>query len=346
MSNVSPTQIAARLDDLLKPPGSLGHLERLAARLCEIQDRLSPQSQPRRLVLFAADHGVADAKVTAWPASITRTMVSTIRRGQSASAVLARTTGTQLTLVDAGVLSPDDFAEPEDPQVTFHAQPIRAGTRNLANEPALTVEEFRQAIALGRRHATSATDDGMRVIATGEMGIGNTTPAACLSMLLANVPLDNAVGRGAGVSDDGLAIKQRVVADAVSRARKLGDDDPVAAVASVAGLEIAAMAGLMMQAHQEKMTIVLDGYVATSAALIAEMLQAGTVKSMLAAHRSAEPGHRQVLEHLRLPAFLEWDLRLGEGTGALLLMPALDAAVALLAEMGTFSELDLREDES
>ncbi len=208
-------------------------------------------------------------------------------------------------------------------------------------EPALSEAEFDQALQIGRDEAALAQREGMVVVACGEMGIGNTTPAACLSMLLADVPLHEAVGRGAGADDHALGIKQRVVRSAVERARAIENAAPARAIASVAGLEIAAMAGFFIAAHQAGMTIVLDGYVTTAAALIAETLTPGCSGSMIAAHLSAEPGHRGALQRLGLDPFLAWDLRLGEGTGTLLLLPLLDAAAAMCGRMRTLAELGI-----
>lgn len=314
------------LDQLTKPPRSLGRLEELAARLCRVQGTLRPETTPRRLVLFAGDHGVLDEGVSAWPASVTAAMIDNIQGGGAASAVFARQTNTELRLLDVGSLRP-----------TADAYKVRQGTRNLAREPALTVVEFHSAFALGQAEAERARQDGVRVIAAGEMGIGNTTPAACLTMLLADAPLDKAVGRGAGSDDVILKRKLAVVADAVQRARSVWSADPVAALAAVSGIEIVAMAGLFAGAHEAKLTIVLDGYVATAAALIAEHLRPGVCTSMIAAHLSAEGGHAFALKKLELMPVLEWNMRLGEGTGALLLMPLLDCASAMVTQMATFA---------
>src|SRR5262249_13286464 len=171
----------------------------------------------------------------------------------------------------------------------------------------------------------------------GEMGIGNSTPASCLTALLAGVPVETAVGRGAGADDNTLAQKRAVVATAVEAQRAVIDHNPVAAIAAVAGLEIAALVGFFMAAAEVGLTVVLDGFIATAAALVAERLRPGSAAVMIAAHRSAEPGHAAALGRLGLEPFLDtWGMRLGEGTGALLLMPLLDAAAAILAEIATF----------
>lgn len=322
---LTPAAVRRHLDSLTKPPGSLGRLEDLAARLCLRQQTLAPETRPRRLVLFAADHGVVTEGVTAWPSSVTRAMVATIAAGGAASSRLAESTGTSLRVIDVGVEGPP---LPDDEIHTCRR--IRSGSRNLAREPALTVDEFRAAITIGSYFARRADDDGIRITAVGEMGIGNTTAASCLTALLADAPAEETVGIGAGADRAILARKLAVVQAAVQSQRPRLAAAPEATIAAVCGLEIAAMAGFFRQAAADGLLIVLDGFIATAAALIAERLWPGTTAALLAAHHSAEPGHAVALRHLALEPYLEgWQLRLGEGTGALLLMPLLDAAAAM-----------------
>ena len=325
----------ARLDSLAKPRGSLGHLETVAARLAQTQATLAPATKPRRIVLFAADHGCVAAGVTPWPSAVTQMMIGTIAAGKAASSVLAAETGTELRLVDAGSLG---LALSPAPAFYRYA-PVRAGTGNLAREPAMTVPEFDAAWMLGADEAKRAAGEGMKVVAAGEMGIGNTTPSACLAMLLANVSHDHAVGPGAGSDAAGMARKREVVAAAVARARPKLEGNAKAAIAEVAGLEIVAMAGFYAAAAEAGATVVLDGYVSGAAALIAARLAPDCARHMIAGHCSAEPGHRHVLSSLGLEPVLDWRMRLGEGTGALLAMPILDAAAAILAKMATLDEL-------
>ncbi len=325
------------LDQLAKPPGSLGRLEDLADRLGTIQGTLAPRTRPRRLVLFAADHGVVVEGVTAWPSSVTGVMIGSILGGGAACAVLADTTGTDLRLIDVGTL-----AGPLAERPGYRVQKVGPGTANLAHGPAMTLSEFDQALAIGRDEADQARADGMAVLAAGELGIGNTTAASCLAVVLGGVPLDHAVGRGAGADDATLARKRQVVAEATARVRDQVENDLRGTIAAVAGFEIVAMAGCFIGAHRHRLTIVLDGMIATSAALIAEALEPGTARSMIAAHRSAEPAHAAMLARLGLePMLSDWQLRLGEGTGALLAMPLLDAAAALIGRMHTLADLGI-----
>lgn len=336
---ITPRQVRRHLDQLTKPPGSLGRLEDLGARLCLLQNTLEPAVRPRRLVIFAGDHGVVAEGVTAWPAEVTALMIGNILDGGAASSVLARATGTELVVVDAG-----SRAAPLPPRTGYRDARVRAGSRNLAHEPALTPEEWDRATALGREEAEKARHDGVRVLAAGEMGIGNSTPAACLASLLLDLPAERVTGRGAGADDAVLARKLAVVAAAVEPARDVLAYDARRAIAAVAGCEIAAMAGLFAASHRLGLTVVLDGFIASAAALAAERLHPGTAGSLVAAHHSAEIGHRAVLAALGLEPLLDWGMRLGEGTGALLVMPLLDAAATVVGEMATFRDLGIERD--
>ncbi len=328
--------IGQHLDALAKPTGSLGRIEQLTARLCFLQQTLSPVTTPRRLVLFAGDHGVVAEGVSAWPQRVTTAVAEAIRHGGAASAVLAKTTETELVLVDVGMAGARLSEMPG-----YHDCRIRSGTRNLADGPAMTAEEFTQAFHLGERFAHQASDDGMSVIATGEMGIGNTTAASCLIALLGNFAPPLVVGPGAGSTPEQLVRKVQVVHHAVTEAKAQMLTDPLKAMAAVSGFEIVAMAGFLRAGVLRRRTVILDGFIATSAALIAEQLFPGTSAGLIAAHRSAEPGHGQALALLRLDPCLDgWQLRLGEGTGALLLMPLLDAAAALSSQMASLSSLE------
>jgi nicotinate-nucleotide--dimethylbenzimidazole phosphoribosyltransferase len=325
------------LECLAKPPGSLGRLETLALRLCTIQRTLSPRTKPRRVVVFVADHGVVAEGVTAWPSSVTGVMIHSILRGGAASSALAATCGAELVLVDVGSCS-----EPLPPGPRYEVRKVGSGTKNLARGPAMSLSEFEQALGVGVEQARRAREDGMNVVAAGEMGIGNTTPASCLSVLLAGVSLDQAVGRGAGADDATLERKRRVVGQSTARAGGKMSEDPRAAIAEVAGFEIVAMAGFFLEARQLGLTIVLDGMIATAAALIAETLAPGTADAMIAAHLSDEPAHAPMLAKLGLePLFSDWLLRLGEGTGALLAIPLLDAAAAIVSHMDTLESLGI-----
>lgn len=332
---IDATAVWAHLDSLAKPQRSLGTLEALAVRLAIVQQRLDPQTRPRRIVLFAADHGVVAQGVSAWPQAVTGLMVETIRAGRATSSALAAAQGCDLRLVDMGVAHPP---LPPHPGM-YRAASIAAGTADLATGPAMTTDQFDAAWAIGAAEARQARDEGHAILIAGEMGIGNTTAAACLTALLARVSPADAVGRGAGADDAALAIKTRIVTDATARAARLLADDPAAAIASVAGFEIAAMAGYFAEGAALGATLLLDGFVATAAALVADALAPGSRDAMIAAHRSAEPGHAAALAQLDLDPLLDWHMRLGEGTGALVALPMLDSAAALLGNVARLSDL-------
>ena len=332
-------QVWARLDALAKPRRSLGKLEELAARLALIQQTLMPIVRPRRLALFAADHGVVARGVSAWPSEVTGLMVGTILAGRASSSALAAAQACSLRLIDVGTVSPSPGSPPE----FFRDARVASGTGDLSVGAAMTASQFEAAWDVGADEARRAVADGNVVLIAGEMGIGNTTAAACLTVLLADATVDGAVGRGAGADDATLEVKRAVVADAVERAAR--SHDVREAIAGISGFEIVAMAGFFAEGARRGATLLLDGYVATSAALIAERLRPGTVNNMIAAHLSPEPGHRAALSRLALDPLLDWNLRLGEGAGALIALPMLDSAAALLRDVAALSELGVaRED--
>lgn len=327
--------VRARLDALAKPPGSLGMLERLAERLAVTQGTLTPQTRPRRLLIFAGDHGVVAEGVGIWPAAVTAAMIGLVAEGRAASSALARASDTDLVLVDVGSRAP---ARNTGPVVLDRR--VARGSANLAREPALTAAQFEAAFQVGVEEARRAAADGCRIIAVGELGIGNTTAAACVIALLSGRDPDALVGPGAGATEATLARKRQVVAAAVARSRPCLASDPLAAIAAVGGYEIAALAGAITAAARVGMTVVLDGVVTLAAALTARQLDPGALDTAIAAHAGMEPAHRVALESLGLQGFIDWQLRLGEGTGALLLLPMLDAAAALLTDVATLSEVE------
>lgn len=240
---LTPEAITGHLDALAKPVGSMGRLEQLAADLARIQQRLDPVTHPRRLILFAADHGVVADGVSAWPQAVTGAMMATIAAGKATCCALAAAHACALELVDAGAAFPPPGVAPPPPEL------LAGGTASLALGPAMTAAQFAAAWALGESAGQRAAADGVAVLLLGEMGIGNTTPAACLSILLAGASGAVATGRGAGADDAALARKQAIVTAAATRAAGLLADDPRAAIAEVAGFEIIAMAGCFAEAE-------------------------------------------------------------------------------------------------
>jgi nicotinate-nucleotide--dimethylbenzimidazole phosphoribosyltransferase len=341
-SKLTTEAIRLHLDSLCKPPGSLGELERLAFELCRIQNTLAPASRPRRLVVFAADHGVAAQRVTAWPSEVTSMVVGVMANRKSASGVMSRACDTDYRVIDVGCLHAPavekDFSQGS--RSVFWSHPVAAGTQDLSSGPAMSRTQFHAAWRVGTAQADAAADEQYAVVAAGEMGIGNTTSASCLVTLLTGLSPEQSVGRGAGVSDAGLAIKRAIVTQATQRAMPwIEKQDWKGAACEVGGFEIIAMSAFFVRAAQRRLVIVLDGFIATAAALLAERLYPGTARSMIASHLSSEPGHVKALEALGLSPFLDWNLRLGEGTGALMLMPLLDTAVAMVTQMATLDDV-------
>jgi nicotinate-nucleotide--dimethylbenzimidazole phosphoribosyltransferase len=327
---VAARRARGRLDDLTKPAGSLGQLEALLERIARITERPVPQLERPHLLLFAADHGVTEEGVSAYPAEVTAQMVVNICRGGAVSSVLARAEGVHLTVVDVGVRVPV-----EPPGVV--ARKVAPGTRNLAAGPAMTRAEAEAAVAAGRETAEAALAAGADVLLLGEMGIGNTTAASTLAAYLLDRPAADVVGRGTGVDPARLTHKRAVVDRALALHRP-HLRDPWDVMTRLGGLELAAMAGVCLVAASRRVPVLLDGFITTAAALWAVTVDPAAAEVLLASHVSAEPGHRLLLERLHLDPLLRLGLRLGEGSGALLAWPLVRLACRVLAETATFSD--------
>jgi nicotinate-nucleotide--dimethylbenzimidazole phosphoribosyltransferase len=323
----------AREDALTKPRGALGALEDVAVRLAGIAGTCPPPVPASPAVaVFAADHGVYAQRVSPWPQQVTAQMVATFVAGGAAVNALARQFGVRVVVVDVGVLAPTD------PSPALWSRRIRPGTRDLTVEAALTREEALAALGVGVDVADRLVDEGADALLTGDMGIANTTASAALVAAFTGASPTAVTGRGTGIDDDTLARK----VDAVRRGLDLhaltpqrADADPVAALAAVGGLEHAALAGFVLGGAARRVPVILDGVIAGAAALVAYALAPAAVDACLAGHRSAEPGHAHALRALGLRPLVELDLRLGEGTGAVLALPLVQAAAAALRDMAT-----------
>jgi len=321
--------VQGRLDRLTKPPGSLGRLEGLALRLALAQDTQKPRAAPRAVLVFAADHGIAAEGVSAYPREVTAQMVLNFLAGGAAVNVLARQADARLTVVDVGV--DHDF---EEIPGLVDAK-VRRGTASITRGPAMTRDEAARAVAVGIAAAERAVGDGAALLAVGDMGIGNTTPSAAITACMtAHAPAD-VTGPGTGVDGEALARKVAAVETALAVNRP-DAADALGVLAAVGGLEIGAIAGAILGAARHRVPVLIDGFIATAGALIANGLCPAVAGYLVAAHRSAEPGHGFALAHLGLDPLLALDLRLGEGTGAVLAMHLADAAVRILDEMATF----------
>ncbi|WP_025324442.1 nicotinate-nucleotide--dimethylbenzimidazole phosphoribosyltransferase [Deferrisoma camini] len=339
---LAPTDLEAaqaRLDDLTKPPGSLGRLEEVAKRLAAIQRTTRPRIGRKRVYTLAADHGVTEEGVSAYPREVTAQMVLNFLRGGAAINVLARHAGAEIVVVDVGV--DHDF---HGVQGLVHAKVAR-GTRNLARGPAMTRAQALQALGVGVDLARQAARDRVDLVGIGEMGIGNTTPASAILAAFTGLPPAEVVGRGTGVDDEGLRRKAEVVGRALEVNRP-DPSDPLDVLHKVGGFEIAGMAGVCLGAAALGLPVVVDGFISTAAALVACRLAPRAAEYLFLSHLSQERAHIRMVEHLGQEPLLVLELRLGEGTGAALAMPVIEAAARILSEMATFSEAGVsnRED--
>ena len=314
-----------RIDNKTKPLGALGRLESIALQLGLIQGAETISLDEPQMVVFAADHGIAAEGVSAFPQAVTVQMVANMLAGGAAINVLARQHGFALHVADAGVAA--DLGD--HPQLI--KRKIAFGTQNISQAPAMTERQLDAALQAGADIVAALPGN---VVAFGEMGIANTSPAALLLHRLAGVPLDDAIGRGTGLDDRQLLHKQRVLAMAVARHEKAVE--PMQALAALGGFEIAMMSGAMLQAASQRRLILVDGFIAGSAALAARALAPNVLDYMVFCHRSAERGHRLLLEHLQARPLLDLDMRLGEGTGALLAWPLVQSAALVMNEMASF----------
>jgi nicotinate-nucleotide--dimethylbenzimidazole phosphoribosyltransferase len=322
----------ARQDCLTKPPGALGRLEDLSVWVSACQGACPPrQFQRPRVVVFAADHGVTAAGVSAYPAQVTAQMVANFDAGGAAINVLAETAGATVRVVDIAV----DSDAPHTPSIGAHK--VRRGSGNIAIEDALSDDEVAAAIDAGKQIADEEVDSGADLLIAGDMGIGNTTPATTLIAALTDSEPVAVVGRGTGVDDAGWARKTAAVRDALYRCRGVRTD-PVALLKICGGADLAAVTGFCAQAAVRRTPVLLDGIVVTAAALAAERLAPGARQWWQAGHRSTEPAHAVALQRLELEPIVDMRMRLGEGTGAVIALPIVRAAVAALASMATFDE--------
>lgn len=318
----------ARHEQLTKPRGSLGRLEQLGAWLAACQGQCPPNPLRRtRIVVFAGDHGVAAHGVSAYPSEVTAQMVANFRSGGAAINVLAASAGAQVRVVDLAVDADTGPAEHK----------VRRSSGSIDREDALTEEQTHAALAAGKSIVDEEVDAGADLLVAGDMGIGNTTAAAVLVAALTGAEPVAVVGRGTGIDDTTWMRKTAAIRDALRRAKPV-TADPVALLRTVAGADIAAMAGFLAQAAVRRTPVVLDGVVSGAAALVAEELAPGARAWWVAGHRSTEPSHHLVLEQLDLEPLLDLKMRLGEGTGATAAIPLLSMSVRVLAEMATFAD--------
>ena len=347
--NVKPVEKAhyeaawRRLDRLTKPPRSLGKLEELAARIAAIGRTDRPSLGPGAVVVSAADHGVAwEEGVSAYPPEVTYQMVLNFLAGGAAINQIASEAGAKVYVLDVGVKGPE-FPEAEG---LIKAR-VRPGTGNLAKEPAMREEEAEAALRAGYEAARRAIDEGATLLAAGDMGIGNTTAAAALTAAYLGLPAREVTGRGTGVAGEAYEKKVRAVERALKRAEetlgRLNEAPPLKVAAELGGLEILAAAGVFLAGAEAGLPVVTDGFPVTAGALVAARLVPEVKDYLFAGHRSVEPGHKHQLAALGLFPVFDLELRLGEGTGAVLSFPVLRAAARVMAGMATFEEAGVSE---
>jgi len=328
----------ARQDTLTKPRGSLGWLEELSIQLAGMKSDPFPSVERKAVIVMAADHGVAREGVSAYPVEVTRQMVLNFLRGGAAINVLARQAGARVSVVDIGVAA--EF----EPVPGLIQRKVMCGTRNQAQGPAMTREEAAQALQVGIDVLNEEAERGLDLVATGDMGIGNTTPSSAIAAALTGLPVAQVVGRGTGIDDQGLERKIKVIEQSLA-VNQPDANDAMDVLHKVGGLEIAGLAGVMIAAASRRIPVVVDGFISTAAAMIAVKLAPRTRDYLISAHRSVEVGHQAMLKHLKLTPLLDLNMRLGEGTGAALAFHLIEASTRILREMATFDEAGVSDKE-
>jgi nicotinate-nucleotide--dimethylbenzimidazole phosphoribosyltransferase len=322
-------EIAEHQRQLTKPPGSLGVLEELAIRIGGITGEKYPDINPKAIVVMAGDHGVTAEKISAYPPEVTSQMVLNFARGGAAINVLARQAGAQVMVVDVGIAARVDHEK-------ILSRKVRPGTANLAAGPAMSREEAVQTLEIGITVAVDLIKEGYQTLATGEMGIGNTTPSSAIMAAFLGIPAREVTGRGTGIAPAAVLHKEQVIDRALALNRP-DPSNPINVLTKVGGLEIGALAGLILGAAACRKPIVIDGFISTTAALLAVKLAPKSLPFIIASHCSAEMAHRKLLKYLKLKPILELEMRLGEGTGAALAFHLIEAAIRINREMATFA---------
>jgi len=325
-----------RQDRLTKPAHSLGRLEELSIQLAGITGQPNPSVLRKAVIVMAGDHGVTAEGVSAYPAEVTPQMVLNFLHGGAAINVLARQADARVVVVDVGVAH--DL--PDHPKLT--SRKVARGTRNMAQGPAMTQAEVETAIEAGIELVQVEIERGLDLVATGDMGIGNTTASSALTAVFTGLPVERVTGRGTGLDDGGLARKIEVIERSL-RVNCPDPNHPLEVLCKVGGLEIAGLVGVILGAAARRVPVVLDGFISGAAALTAYALNPAVQPFLIASHQSVEAGHRAILDHLKLRPLLNLDLRLGEGSGAVLAFSLIEAAVRILKEMATFDQAGVSE---
>jgi nicotinate-nucleotide--dimethylbenzimidazole phosphoribosyltransferase len=355
LASIRPPDAAARREAqarqarLTKPPGSLGRLEELSVQVAGIRRTARPRLGRKAILTMAGDHGVTAEGVSAYPREVTAQMVANFLAGGAAVNVLAAHAGARVVVADLGVaadlsaLAAASAARaPGAPGPRLVLRKVGPGTRNLARGPAMSAEEARRSLEAGMEVLAEEAALGLDIVGLGEMGIGNTTPAAAITAVMTGTPVADVTGRGTGLDDQALGRKVRII-EAALAVNRPDPRDPLGVLAAVGGFEIGGMAGAMLAAASRCLPVVVDGFICAAAALVACGLAPGVREYLIASHQSVEPGHQAILRRLGLEPIFKLDLRLGEGTGAALGLGLVEAAARILDEMATFGEAGVSE---
>lgn len=324
------------LDNLTKPQGSLGELENIAKKFVSITKTQKPKIRHKVVFVFAGDHGVAEENVSAFPQEVTLKMIYNLLHGGAAVNVLARNAGAQVIVADLGSKTKPEGIKNNN---NFRDKSIAPGTKNFAKEPAMTKEEAVRAIEAGIEVFEEKFKNGIDLAAIGEMGIANTTSASAIVSCITETPVAEVTGRGTGIDDESLKHKIEVIEKALEL-HKPDITDGIDILSKVGGFEIGGLAGVILAAARHHVPLVIDGFIATSAALIAALIEPKIKDYIFASHASVEIGHKKSLEFLELKPLFDFGMRLGEGSGAVLAMTIIESSAKILSEMSTFADLE------
>ena len=325
-----------RTASLVMPPRALGRLHDISERVCGIQRSLPPSVSRKAILVMAGDHGIVDEGVSAFPQEVTGEMIKTFMAGGAGINVMARQAGAEIHVVDMGVKTDPDLAGLRS-ENRFLSRKVSPGTASFVNGPAMTRDQAEKAIMTGFHVASELFEEGIELLGTGDMGIGNTTPSAAIGLVITGADSEAMVGRGTGIDDTSYQRKKEVIRQGIEHNRP-DPADGVDVLAKVGGFEIGGIAGSILAGAYHRRPVVVDGFISTAGALIAAALSPAAAEFMFAGHCSEEPGHRLMLQHLGLHPILDLGMRLGEGTGGALAMGVIEAAVRIFCDMATFEE--------
>lgn len=329
-------QIQEKINQKTKPIGALGRLEELAKQICLLQETLSPSLVNPHIIVFAADHGIAEEGVSAYPQEVTYQMVYNFLNGGAAINVFARQNQMQLEIVDAGVKHTFDASLP------LWQHKIDFGTKNFLKSPAMSTEQMQQALDYGKTIIKHIRQKACNVVGFGEMGIGNTSSASVLMSLLLDIPIEDCVGAGTGLDSERIRAKVAVLTNAIA-AHQFSNRSPLSILSYFGGFEIAQMVGAMLEAQKKKMLILVDGFIASAAFLVAYQIEPKIKENAVFCHKSAEKGHQFLLEKLNVQPLLDMQMRLGEGTGCAVAYPLVVSAVEFMNKMASFGDAQVSQ---